>query len=105
VPTFGEPWEARAFAMVRALQDEGLFTPGEWSDALGAEIRRAQAAGDPDTGETYYRHWLYALEALVADKNLVSTQALAGCRTAWMRAADRTPHGLPIELRPEDFDD
>jgi nitrile hydratase accessory protein len=91
--------------MVRALQDEGRFTPHEWSEALGAEIRRAQAAGDPDTGETYYRHWLCALEALVADKNLVPTQALASCRAAWACAAERTPHGLPIELRPEDFDD
>jgi nitrile hydratase accessory protein len=90
--------------MVRALQEQGLFTPAEWSDALGAEIRRAQAAGDPDTGETYYHHWLCALEALVAHKNLASTQALAGCRTAWARAAERTPHGLPIELRSEDFD-
>jgi nitrile hydratase accessory protein len=105
VPAFDEPWEARAFAMVRALQDEGLFTPGEWSDALGAEIRRAQAAGNPDTGETYYHHWLGALEVLFAEKNLVSTHALASCRTAWARAAERTPHGLPIELCPDDFDD
>jgi nitrile hydratase accessory protein len=105
VPTFGEPWEARAFAMVRALRDEGLFSPGKWADALGAEIRRAQAAGDPDTGETYYHHWLGALETLVAEKNLVSIHALASCRTAWMRAADRTPHGLRIELCPDDFDD
>lgn len=105
MPTFHEPWEARAFAMVRALQEQGLFTPGEWSAALGAEIRRAQAAGDPDTGETYYHHWLGALEALVAEKNLVTTHALASCRTAWIRAADRTPHGLAIELRSEDFDD
>jgi nitrile hydratase accessory protein len=88
--------------MVRALQDEGLFTPSEWSEALGAEIRRAQAAGDPDTGDTYYHHWLGALEALVAEKNLVSIDGLASCRTAWARAAERTPHGLPIELRPED---
>ncbi|PXX09838.1 nitrile hydratase accessory protein [Mycolicibacterium moriokaense] len=105
MPTFAEPWEARAFAIARALQDQGLFTPAEWSDALGAEIRRAQAAGDPDTGETYYRHWLCALETLVAEKNLASTQALASCRTAWACAAERTPHGLPIELRPDDFHD
>jgi hypothetical protein len=24
-------------------------------------------------------------------------------RDAWDHAADRTPHGTPIELRPEDF--
>jgi hypothetical protein len=24
-------------------------------------------------------------------------------RAAWQRAAGRTPHGTPIELRPQDF--
>jgi len=35
---------------------------------LAGEIQRAQAAADPDTGETYYLHWLNTLEKLVADK-------------------------------------
>ena len=39
-----------------------LFTWSEWAAMLGEEIKRAQAAGDPDTGETYYHHWLAALE-------------------------------------------
>ncbi len=57
-PVFREPWEAQAFAMTLALHERGLFTWGEWAAALAAEIKRAQAAGDPDTGETYYSHWL-----------------------------------------------
>jgi hypothetical protein len=28
---------------------------------------------------------------------------LARYHDAWDHAADRTPHGTPIELRPEDF--
>jgi hypothetical protein len=28
---------------------------------------------------------------------------LARYRHAWHHAADRTPHGTPIELKPEDF--
>jgi len=36
----------------------GLFTWSEWAATLGDEIKRAQAAGDPDRGETHYRHWL-----------------------------------------------
>jgi hypothetical protein len=28
---------------------------------------------------------------------------LARYRDAWDRAADRTPHGAPIVLQPEDF--
>ena len=67
------------------------------------EIQRAQAAGDPDTGETYYRHWLAALERLVAEKGVADAATLARYADAWERAADRTPHGTPIELAPADF--
>jgi len=103
-PVFREPWEAQAFAMAVALQARGVFTWSEWPMRLGAEIKRAQAQGDPDTGETYYRHWLAALEGLVAEKGVATTAKLARYRNAWDRAADRTPHGTPIELRPADFD-
>ena len=102
-PVFGEPWEAQAFAITLALHRRGLFTWTEWSGRLAAEINRAQAGGDPDTGETYYRHWLAALERLVADKRLSDQAELARYRHAWKRAADRTPHGTPIELAPQDF--
>ena len=102
-PVFGEPWEAQAFAITLALHRRGLFRWTEWSGRLAAEIKRAQASGDPDTGETYYRHWLAALERLVADKRLSDQAELARYRDAWRRAADRTPHGTPIELEPQDF--
>lgn len=102
-PVFGEPWEAQAFAITLALHRRGLVTWTEWSARLAAEIKRAQASGDPDTGETYYRHWLAALERLIADKRLSDPAELARYRDAWKRAADRTPHGTPIELEPQDF--
>ena len=51
-PVFREPWEAQAFAMALALHARGLFTWSEWAASLADEIKRAQAAGDPDTGET-----------------------------------------------------
>jgi nitrile hydratase accessory protein len=102
-PVFREPWEAQAFAMALALQRRGLFTWSEWAATLGEEIKRAQRAGDPDTGETYYRHWLATLERLVAEKGVASVETLGRYREAWDRAADRTPHGAPIELTPEDF--
>ena len=56
-PIFRTPWEAEAFAMAVVLHDRGLFTWSEWTAALGEEIKRAQATGDPDTGETYYRQF------------------------------------------------
>ena len=103
-PVFNEPWEAQAFAMTLALHERGLFTWGEWAAALGAEIKRAQSMGDPDTGETYYSHWLAALEKLVAEKGVATEATLHRYRDAWDHACDRTPHGKPIELRAEDFD-
>jgi nitrile hydratase accessory protein len=104
-PVFREPWEAQAFAMALALHERGLFTWPEWAATLAAEIKRAQVAGDPDTGETYYHHWLNALERLVAEKGIASPDTLTRYYTAWDHAADRTPHGAPIELRAEDFGD
>ena len=102
-PVFREPWEAQAFSMALALHQGGLFTWTEWAATLADEIKRAQAAGDPDTGETYYRHWLATLERLVAEKGIANRETLARYRDAWDRAADRTPHGTPIELSPDDF--
>jgi nitrile hydratase accessory protein len=102
-PVFKEPWEAQAFAMALALHERGVFTWPEWAATLADEIKRAQAAGDPDTGETYYHHWLNALERLVAEKQLADRATLLRYHDAWDHAADRTPHGKPIELKPEDF--
>ncbi len=102
-PVFREPWEAQAFAMTLALYERRMFTWPEWAATLSEEIKRAQAAGDPDTGETYYRHWLNALERLVAAKGVTDAATLARYQHAWDHAADRTPHGEPIELRAEDF--
>ncbi|HWX48932.1 MAG TPA: nitrile hydratase accessory protein [Roseomonas sp.] len=97
-PVFREPWEASAFAMVVALHQRGLFTWGEWAECLGSTIRAAQAAGDPDHGDTYYRHWLSALEALLARKGIAGAEQLAQRQAAWDRAAHATPHGQPILL-------
>ncbi len=102
-PVFREPWEASAFALAVSLNQRGVFSWGEWAQILGAEIKKAQAAGDPDTGETYYRHWLAALERILVEKGLTDAHKLARTRDAWARACERTPHGTPIELRPDDF--
>ena len=64
-PVFKEPWEAKAFAMTLALHERGLFSWQEWAEALSHQIKLAQGAGDADLGDTYYQHWLLALESLV----------------------------------------
>ena len=76
-PVFREPWQAQAFALALKLHEQGLFTWTEWAGRLNRSITAARAEGDPDLGNTYYQHWLAALEELVADKRLVTTAALA----------------------------
>ncbi|CAN5557399.1 nitrile hydratase accessory protein [soil metagenome] len=102
-PVFREPWQAQAFTMTLALHEKGLFAWSEWAAMLGETIKAAQVAGDPDTGETYYRHWLATLERMTAEKAVTTSADLTTYRDAWERAAARTPHGQPIELKTGDF--
>ena len=102
-PVFRELWEAQAFGMALALYERGLFTWDEWAQALSEQILAAQAQGDPDLGNTYYRHWLAAIEALVSVKGVISPEELGRYQQAWHHAADRVPHGQPIELCAGDF--
>ncbi len=97
-PVFAEPWQAHAFALAVALHDKGVFTWAEWANALGAEIGSAASKSVPEDGSTYYRHWLAALERLVATKGLATDVDLTERQAAWARAAEATPHGEPILL-------
>jgi len=97
-PVFEEPWQAQAFAMAVKLHERGVFTWKEWAAVLAEEIKRAQAAGDPDTGSTYYRHWQAALERLVVAKGVETASKLDERKHAWDRAARATLHGKPIRL-------
>ncbi len=100
-PVFEQPWQAHAFAMTLSLHERGVFTWAEWANALSAQLRSAGDGADP--GETYYLHWLQALEALLAAKGIASHQELGRFQQAWRHAARRTRHGLPIILAAEDF--
>lgn len=90
-PVFAEPWEAQAFALVVALHERGLFSWGEWADALGVQIRETGRAAD-------YAAWIAALEGLLAASHVVPPEILAERRAAFARAAAVTPHGEPILL-------
>jgi len=102
-PVFEQPWQAHAFAMTVSLHERGVFTWPEWSNALSQEIGSAALRDEPNPGETYYLHWLRALEALVAAKDVASHQELSRLQEAWRHAAERTPHGAPIVLTDEDL--
>lgn len=95
---FAEPWEASAFALAVHLSGAGHFTWDEWAATLSEEIRAAQREGDPDIGDTYYRHWLRALERLCRERGLVSEAEGSERKEAWRRAYLNTPHGKPVDL-------
>jgi len=97
-PTFAEPWETSAFALAVHLSGAGHFTWDEWAAALSEEIHEAQQAGDPDAGDTYYRHWLRALERLCGERGLVPEAEGSERKEAWRRAYLNTPHGRPVEF-------
>jgi nitrile hydratase accessory protein len=97
-PTFAEPWQAEAFATVQALIDADVVTPKEWMDALAAAIAEHRQGGDPDLGDTYYEHWLAALERVLAAKDLVTPDATDARAEDWRRAYLNTPHGQPVDL-------
>jgi nitrile hydratase accessory protein len=89
---FDEPWEAQAFALVVSLNERGLFSWSEWTEAVSAA---------PEEG--YYERWLATLERLLTARGVADEPTLARYRHAWAHAAERTPHGTAIELAPEDF--
>ena len=95
---FQEPWQAEALATALSLEEAGVITASEWSQALGAAIKRAQAGGDRDDGETYYLHVLDALESLLRTKGLIEREELSRKKTAWEEAYLSTPHGQPVAL-------
>jgi hypothetical protein len=103
-PVFAEPWMAQAFAMVLQLHQKGLFTWPEWAAALAAQItarpgRRAMPTWATPTTTTGWPRWKpwWPPRARRRPANWPLCPA-------WDHAADRTPHGQPIELQPRDFD-
>lgn len=100
-PAFEQPWQAQVLAIADTLVQSGLFSASAWSDALGAELKRAIERGEADNQETYYRCALQALETLVAANSEIDRKAMQGKRDDWEQAYLLTPHGQPVELPPE----
>jgi nitrile hydratase accessory protein len=88
-PVFAEPWQASAFAMTVALNERGVFAWSEWAEILGAELK---------SGDAYYDCWLRALETIVARKGAATSAEIDRMAAAWERAAQATPHGVPVTL-------
>ncbi len=97
-PAFAEAWQAEVLAIADTLVQSGLFAAGDWSNALGAALKAAEAEGEADNQETYYNCALAALESLVAEHSDIGLEAMTNMRDDWERAYRATPHGQPVVL-------
>lgn len=74
-PVFNEPWQARVFAVIVKLCQDGRYDWSVFQQRLIDEVGAADAARDDVTG--YYQHWLAAAEKLLVAENMVSIDELA----------------------------
>lgn len=83
-PVFHEPWEARVFALVRAM--------GAWKkwNIDASRFQREQIPAAEYLRMSYYEKWLAGLGELMVAKGLVTAAELAGGT-----AASDAPHSSP----------
>ena len=82
---FAAPWEGRAFGLMVALTEQGVFTVSDFQGALIASIGRWEALERPVEEYHYYECWLGALEALVVEKTAVSTPEIEELTSAFLQ--------------------
>lgn len=98
-PVFDEPWQASVLAMADTLIARGVITARDWSAALGAALKDAEASGEADNSDAYYRSALKALERVVEAHGGIPASAVGEKRDAWEAAYLSTPHGQPVTLK------
>lgn len=81
-PVFAEPWQARIFAVVSRLCQDGRFPWDDFKQRLIGEI-------GADDRSDYFVHFLEACERLLADKGLVAVGELAALKA---HLAAHPPH-------------
>jgi hypothetical protein len=80
--------------MSEAVAEDAGEDAGEEAGKKTSE-RMAEKEDRPDS---YYQHWLAALEHLAIAKGLSDEGELAQRMQAWREAYLATPHGQPVEL-------
>ena len=85
---FQAPWEARAFGLAVALNQQDLYEWREFSAELAAIIATADQNNDPSS---YYTRWVASLEELIIAKGLLSREQL-DARTAECAAGIHDDH-------------
>jgi nitrile hydratase subunit beta len=93
-PVFHHEWEARAFALNLAA---GFL--GRWNIDMGRYAREHMPPAEY-LATTYYEHWLYGLERLLVEKNLITAKELETMRSQGPAAVKAlSPADVPRALR------
>lgn len=74
---FGEPWQARTFAITLALSERGLFSLRDFQAALVDRVRGFEKSACVAGTDDYYTLWMQALEDLLASRHLLPEDRLA----------------------------
>ena len=86
---FHTPWQARAFGLAVALNQQERYEWREFSAELAATIAAADQKNDPSS---YYTRWVASLEELIIAKGLLSREQL-DAKTAEYAANIDDEHG------------
>ncbi|MFC4533046.1 nitrile hydratase accessory protein [Sphaerisporangium dianthi] len=98
---FAEPWESRAFGMAVTLHEAGVFAWPRFQAALIARIAAWETApAEKKEPWNYYRHWLGALEDVLAGQGAVSADEV----TARARTLSGRPAAHDHRDHPHDHD-
>jgi nitrile hydratase accessory protein len=99
---FSEPWMARAFALVLALSEKGLFSLKEFQGALIESVDRHEKAGCITAETDYYTRWLEALTALLRGRRILSDEVLTATESGVVAiAAARKEHQHQTSRNPD----
>ncbi len=76
---FNSPWEAKVFAVIVSLHQQGHFAWTEWADTISDEIAKDKGSL-PET--PYYELWLRAAERIIEAKGLCAADDLRAIKDA-----------------------
>ncbi len=76
---FNSPWEAKVFAVIVSLHQQGHFEWTEWAETISDEIAKDRG-NQPET--PYYELWLRAAERIIEEKGLCGADDLRAIKDA-----------------------
>jgi nitrile hydratase accessory protein len=85
-PVFQQPWEARIFAIVVDLNQQGAFEWKAFQALLIDEVRQSESTGQ---NRDYYENWFAAAERLIHSLG-IAQEGEVDAEVARLRPDDRT---------------